>query len=316
MLTQPAFHVVHDDARSSPWWRLNQGGKAGKIKKIAQHVARLAVRSLYTELALYPKPGLVSLRDQGSHRDMDAACFMRSLFSLRHYFKAITLAGAHGAGFDELKALGIKAERRMLVATGNINTHRGAIFALGMLCAAAGYCLQQDQFVSVANLRAGLHSQWGPALGAHSMLLPDNDQLSHGQQVAHQYAASGAREEAAAGFPSIFDIALPHLQNSLQGSGDIYLAQVDTFFSLMAHISDTNLYHRGGSGGFNFAQAAAQEFLLQGGTVNPQWWQLAEHYHQQFILRRLSPGGAADMLAATCFVHEVCKDHLLSKKTE
>src|ERR1700693_3113583 len=73
---------------------------------------RLAVRSLYQELVLYPKPGLVSLIDNGSHQDMDASTFMRSLFSLRGYFVAITAAGMNHASFEELRTLGIAAEAR------------------------------------------------------------------------------------------------------------------------------------------------------------------------------------------------------------
>ena len=98
------------------------------------------MRSLYDELSLYPKPGLVSLVDNGSHCDMDAGTFMRSLFALRRYFFHIAAAGAANAPFSELKRLGIAAERRMLAATGGVNTHRGAIFCIGMLCAAAGRC--------------------------------------------------------------------------------------------------------------------------------------------------------------------------------
>ncbi|HWW69324.1 MAG TPA: triphosphoribosyl-dephospho-CoA synthase, partial [Duganella sp.] len=107
-------------------------------RRFAGEIARLAVGSLYAELCLYPKPGLVSLVDSGSHRDMNAATFMRSLFSLRHYFRSICLAGLIGAPFARLKQLGIEAETAMLKATRGVNTHRGAIFSLGLLCAAAG----------------------------------------------------------------------------------------------------------------------------------------------------------------------------------
>ena len=86
------------------------------------------MRSLYQELALYPKPGLVSFRDSGAHRDMNVATFMRSLFSLRGYAAAITAAGIREAKFDELQRLGLAAESRVLSATRGINTHRGAIF--------------------------------------------------------------------------------------------------------------------------------------------------------------------------------------------
>ena len=102
-------------------------------------IGRAAIRALYAELALHPKPGLVSPLDSGSHDDMDMTTFMRSLFALRGYYRDIAAAGARGADFAMLQALGIAAERRMLAATGGVNTHRGAIFGLGLLTAAAGW---------------------------------------------------------------------------------------------------------------------------------------------------------------------------------
>ena len=79
-------------------------------------IGRMAVRNLYAELSLYPKPGLVSLIDNGSHDDMTAVSFVRSLFSLRHYFIHITKAGIDTVSFKILKQLGIEAERCMLTA--------------------------------------------------------------------------------------------------------------------------------------------------------------------------------------------------------
>lgn len=99
----------------------------------AQRIGRAAIAALYDELALAPKPGLVSFVDSGSHGDMDATTFMRSLFALRHYFPRIAMQGAAGAPFASLEALGVMAETRMLQATGGINTHRGAVFTLGLI---------------------------------------------------------------------------------------------------------------------------------------------------------------------------------------
>ena len=101
-------------------------------------IGRAATLALHDELALSPKPGLVTLVDNGSHHDMDAHTFMRSLFALRGYFVRIAEAGHAGAAFADLERCGIAAEARMLAATRGINTHRGAIFMLGLLCAAAG----------------------------------------------------------------------------------------------------------------------------------------------------------------------------------
>ena len=103
----------------------------------AARLGRLAIASLHAELALAPKPGLVTPSDAGSHADMDARTFWRSLAALRGYFEAIAQAGLAQAPFDALRRLGLQAEDAMLRATDGINTHRGAIFSLGLLTAAA-----------------------------------------------------------------------------------------------------------------------------------------------------------------------------------
>ncbi|GGC59611.1 triphosphoribosyl-dephospho-CoA synthase MdcB [Undibacterium terreum] len=270
-------------------------------RTFAGQVSRVALRSLHAELLLYPKPGLVSPIDNGSHLDMTAATFVRSLFSLRRYFADVTLAGMQARDFEELKLLGIQAERRMLRATAGINTHRGAIFSLGMLAAAIGSCKAQGITLTAAAVRAVLLIQWGEALAAHTEPVTSE---SHGRAAAERYAASGAREEAAMGFPSIFEVALPRLHAAIDAGRGMEEAQMDVLFALIAHISDTNLYHRGGLAGAVLAKAAAQEFLDQGATSNPQWRETALQVHKLFVQHRLSPGGAADLLAATCMLQQ------------
>ncbi|CAH0203092.1 2-(5''-triphosphoribosyl)-3'-dephosphocoenzyme-A synthase [Massilia sp. Bi118] len=262
----------------------------------AATIARHAVRSLYQELALYPKPGLVSLVDTGSHEDMDASTFVRSLFSLRRYFLDIALAGAQDASFAVLRDLGIEAERRMLLATGGINTHRGAIFSLGMLCAAAGRSLSWQP----ADLRATMVDCWGAALSRHR-----GSSSSNGAVVHARHAAPGAREQAAAGFPAIFELALPTLRRTLALGRGLRCARIDTLFTLMAELSDTNVYHRGGLEGARIVRDTSLDFLARGGTAADGWEDKAVAAHRLFVAHRLSPGGAADLLAATCFVHSL-----------
>src|SRR5579859_3019299 len=105
----------------------------------AEQFGRLAALCLNLEVKTFPKPGLVSHIDSGAHSDMDAELLHRSADTLRPFFRDLALAGAAGAGMDRLRAIGIAAERAMLAATGGVNTHRGAIFGMGLLCAAAGY---------------------------------------------------------------------------------------------------------------------------------------------------------------------------------
>ena len=131
-------------------------------------LARLAVASLHAELVTAPKPGLVTPFDTGSHDDMDAATFMRSLFALRGYFLAIAEAGAAAAPFARLKQLGIDAEAAMMRATGGINTHRGAIFSLGLLVAAAASLRAQGAHLSAESVCGEVGVRWGFAILAEA----------------------------------------------------------------------------------------------------------------------------------------------------
>ncbi|MYM34649.1 triphosphoribosyl-dephospho-CoA synthase MdcB [Duganella sp. FT94W] len=266
-------------------------------------VARLAVRALHAELCLYPKPGLVSPVDSGSHTDMDAGTFMRSMFALRHYFKKICLAGWRDASFSQLKKLGIAAEAAMLKATHGVNTHRGAIFSLGMLCAAAGRARAQGTALTPAALRAVMLIRWGEELARHAG--EDGSTPSNGLRVAARYAVSGAREEGALGLPSVFDVGLPALLAARKRGATVTEERIDALYTLMAHISDSNVYHRAGPQGAQIVREHAERFLAQGGTAHANWHADALHSHQVFVRHRLSPGGAADLLAACCLVQSL-----------
>jgi triphosphoribosyl-dephospho-CoA synthase len=268
-------------------------------RDLCARIARTAIRCLYAELTLYPKPGLVSLVDNGSHTDMDAATFMRSMFALRHYFAHICRAGFEGAAFSKLKQLGVDAESRMLRATRGINTHRGAVFSLGLLCAAAGRAAAQSMPLAPGTLRAVVLISWGEPLSAHTRT---TDAQSHGLRAARVHGTGGAREEAALGFPSVFEVGLPALKRSLSEGRGIYRARIDALFALMAHMSDTNVYHRAGTAGAAMVREHARRFVERGGTAHPQWKEAALECHQLFVAHRISPGGAADLLAASCFV--------------
>jgi triphosphoribosyl-dephospho-CoA synthase len=268
------------------------------LKTFAATTAKWAIRSLHAELCLFPKPGLVSRVDNGSHQDMDAVTFMRSLFSLRHYFREMTQAGAADVDFEVLRQLGIDAEARMLQATGGVNTHRGAIFCIGTLCAAVGLTHACGLPLSPENIRTTLRSRWGSALSQHT-----GAPGSHGAQVAQRYAVPGAREQAAHGWPAVFELALPRLQIHLQQGQPWDGACVDTLFALMAHLSDSNVLYRAGWGGMRLVQEQAALFLQQGGCADPAWHKRALACHKLFVRYRISPGGAADLFAATCFLH-------------
>jgi triphosphoribosyl-dephospho-CoA synthase len=265
-------------------------------------IGRAAVVALYDELALAPKPGLVSFVDSGSHNDMDARTFMRSLFAWRLYFPRQAALGGAGSLFDGLEREGIQAEARMLAATGGINTHRGAVFCLGLLCASAGALVAQGTRVDAPSLRRQLTTQWGQALRERAQ----RSSNAHGAVAARRFDLRCARSEAALGFPVLFETTLPALLAAQQRGANPQEARLQALFETLAVLDDTNLAHRGGLAGLRHAQQAARQFLAAGGACRPDALMHARAVHADFVARRLSPGGTADMLAAACWAQRVC----------
>lgn len=272
-----------------------------RLPASARAIGRAATLALHDELALSPKPGLVTLIDPGSHDDMDAHTFMRSLFALRGYFVRIAGLGAAGAPFDALERCGIEAEARMLAATGGVNTHRGAIFTLGLLCASAGAVAAAGLDLRPEALRRTLLHRWGDALGARA----ERASTLSGGIAARRHGLRSASAEAALGFPVLFDTAVPALQTATARGLPPQQALLDTLFEVIAVLDDSNLAHRGGLEGLRHAQRAARDFIAAGGAARPGGVAAAAAIGHDFVGRRLSPGGAADTLAAACLIRRV-----------
>lgn len=267
-------------------------------------LARAAVAAMRDELTAYPKPGLVSPVDSGAHRDMDFALMCRSADSLLDPFTALSSAGRAGAPFVQvLIPLGIEAERGMLAVTGGVNTHRGAIFCLGMIVAAIARAQSQSPEPSPEAVRMTLRDTWGPALEAHAAR---DGETSHGAQVRRRTGRDGARLEAARAFPGVFETGLPAFRAARQAGLDENAAAIETLFALMATVDDTTVLYRGGLEGGSFVRHSAAGFLTGGGCRQPGWFGKAEALHRAFVERNLSAGGCADLLACTLLVSRCC----------
>lgn len=256
-------------------------------------IERLCLDALAAEAAAWPKPGLVTPIDAGSHRDMDYRSFLASIGALEGYFAAIAEAGAADAGFPALQALGRAAETRMLAATGGANTHRGAIFNLGLLAAAAGRRAADPR---LRPLTCGeiVARRWGAAILAARPAAP----ASHGNAVYRRYAVGGAREEAAGGFATVYRVGVPALRRLLDRGHDEERALIGTLLALMAALPDTNLLWRGGEAGLAQVRAAARAFNDDGGVERPGWRDRLLALHREMVALDLSPGGSADLVAA------------------
>ena len=278
---------------------LRRSAFAGIASRDADRIGAAATRALSLELDAWPKPGLVSPHDTGSHRDMDAAMFRRGIAALAPFLAELAQAGAAGAEMAALRRIGIAAEAAMLRATGGVNTHRGAIFGLGLLCAAAGAAATGPEPTG-ARLGCIVRRRWGA-----SILEAPVDPGTHGAAAGKRYGAGGARLEAAAGFQTLYGVGLPAFEAALARSGDAEAARIQTCFALIAVLEDTNLLHRGGQEGLDFARRAARGFLRDGGIGRAGWRERAAQVHRAFVQRRLSPGGSADLLSMTLFVRAI-----------
>ena len=239
-----------------------------------QAIGELAAISLIDQVITYPKPGLVSQIDTGAHHDMNAALLCHSAATLTPYFAELAEAGACGAGMERLRVIGIEAERAMLVATGGVNTHRGAIFGLGLLCAAAGLRAAYGIDRPLGTL---ITERWGAAILAGPVAL-----RSHGAEAGRRYGAGCARLEATQGLPAVYEIALPALQaaREMTPDADDEAVRVQACMALIARVDDTNLLHRGGAQGLAFAQAQATAFVAAGGIAQAAWRDRAAAIHR------------------------------------
>jgi len=261
-------------------------------------IADLAVTALRAEADLTPKPGLVDRRGAGAHADMDLAMLHDSAESLRGAFTECALAPTLSDSALDLRVrlgvIGRTGEAAMLEATGGVNTHRGALWALGLLSAGAAVCGDVTGAVDVA---AALARVPDPALEGEPTVT-----TSHGARARRRYGTSGAAGEAQAGFPHVRRHALPELRAARRAGLDEASARLDALLSLVAHLDDTCVLHRGGPAASRAVQAGAKAVLAAGGCRTPQGRQHFAALDRLCLERRLSPGGSGDLLSATLFL--------------
>jgi triphosphoribosyl-dephospho-CoA synthase len=193
---------------------------------------------------------------------------------------------------EQLGAIGRSAERSMLLATNGVNTHRGAIWALGLLVSAAAMEVNSPEVLAERAGQLASLPDWNAS----------EQQLSNGSRVIARYKISGARGEAQAGFPHVTAAGLPRLYRSRQQGGSETEARLDALLAIMRSLNDTCLLHRGGLVALKTAQAAAAAILASGGTTTIQGWGLLRGLDRDLATLNVSPGGSADLLAATLFL--------------
>lgn len=262
----------------------------------ADTAARSACRALLYEVSVTPKPGLVDRDNCGSHSDMDIYTFFDSISGLYPYFARCLRIGRETRGLppartlEALRTPGKLAENAMLMATAGVNTHKGAIFTLGVLCGALGRLDRR---------------QWqgkDPAFEAASMcrlIRDDYNAPESAQRLRQCQGQMGARGQIWQGLPQVFDYGLPALEKALAQGKSKDEAGCEALLAIMLNARDTNLVARGGMEAMHWAEHCAWELFQKENRTRADF----EEMDRAFQERNLSPGGCADLLAVCWFVH-------------
>lgn len=261
--------------------------------------------ALCAEADLTPKPGLVDACNQGPHPDMTLPMFHASARALAPFFTRCAFTGARFAGeapgpavLAAVRPVGLAAEQAMYRVTGNVNTHKGALFAFGILAAVLG-----------RRIAAQLPADW-PALSADIAAVCADLAYEQGQggtagaDSYRRYGLGGARGEAMSGFGTLGAVALPAYRKAFARTRNRDHALRYVLLNLLAHNCDTNVVRRGGIGALAALQARAREMLAEPGLFRrPEaLCKGLEKLDGWCTDNNLSTGGSADLLALTIWL--------------
>jgi triphosphoribosyl-dephospho-CoA synthase len=272
-----------------------------QVRERPAALARQVLQALLDEVTLTPKPGLVDLRSRGAHADLNWALMCHSACALQPVFAAMAQAAWESDDDEDLRqrigAIGRDGESLMLAATGGVNTHRGAIWALGLLVTAAaqqgarGASLAPQAVAARAGALARLHDCGAPVATGNK-----------GELACRQYRVDGARGQARAGFPLVTGTGLAQLHASRARGDNETTARLNALLAIISQLDDTCVLSRGGETALLALQAGAARVLAAGGAATAAGTQALLALEACALARGVSPGGAADLLAATLFL--------------
>jgi triphosphoribosyl-dephospho-CoA synthase len=283
---------------------LNAAQPLRQAPDLAERFGAHVVEALIDEVTLAPKPGLVDIRSRGAHHDLDWKLMCASALALQPTFVELARAGIETQPLlalrERIGAIGRVGEARMLDATGGVNTHRGAIWALGLLVTGAAHDLADLAPEAVA-ARAGSIAR---VQDRHAPALTGNK----GEQACLDYNVGGARGQAQAGFPHVVDVAMPQLVRSRIRGDSETAARLNALLAVMASLDDTCVLARGGPDALAEMQDGARRVLDQGGAAALAGRRELKALDRRLVELHVSPGGAADLLAAALFLDRLQRE--------
>ncbi|BFU59301.1 MULTISPECIES: triphosphoribosyl-dephospho-CoA synthase CitG [Rodentibacter] len=281
-----------------------------QMHDFAEQIGYLAYQALLQEAHLSPKPGLVDAINNGAHQDMNLHTFKQSAVALKPFFVEFLLKGMTTSDLPEsqvleqIRPIGIQAEKAMFRATNNINTHKGAIFSFGLVCAAIGRLAATQSKSNGMTFDIGsictLSAKFATGITKELEDYPKHLPITAGVRLFREQGLTGARGEAESGFQQIQSL-LPVFDEYHQQGWEHRL--LIALLHLMAKNPDTNVVNRGGLEGLRFVQQSAVDLLKNQQLIfnKAKLTQALLKFDSDCIAKNLSAGGSADLLALMIF---------------
>lgn len=275
-------------------------------QRVRDRLVTFAQRALLYEVLAWPKPGLVDPVEHGAHPDMDVFTFINSSLSLRRYLSQAATLGLHGRPadyplmFKELREFGKRAEQAMFTATGGVNTHKGAVFSLGIMTLAVADSWRRCGKVDLAAVQVTVKKLLAGLVQTDLQAQPAAKQRTAGERQYQQYGLTGIRGEAQAGYPTVFNHGLPTM---LATAGDWNQRIIQTMLVLARYTEDSTLVKRAGDPAIlDWKNARVDECLAAGGITTAAGRAKLAQLEREFTSRHLSLGGTADLVIVAIFL--------------
>ncbi|MCX7884554.1 MAG: triphosphoribosyl-dephospho-CoA synthase CitG [Caloramator sp.] len=273
----------------------------------AAKIAQKALCSMLYEVSTSPSPGLVSPVSKGCHVDMDYFTFLRSSSSIAYY---LPLFVQIGMDYDDdilnrIREVGKQAEEEMLRETGGVNTQRGLLFLIGVVCACAGGCIKKDIHCNRYNISRECSFICKDIVKNELINMNKEKKLTNGERLYLEYGVTGIRGEAQKGLPTVVNIALPVFEDALNAGLNINDALCHTLISIMSCVEDTTVINRCKMEGLYTMRSLSKKAIELGGMKSKEGREYIKYIEKIFVKQNISPGGAADLLAATHFIYQL-----------
>ena len=253
----------------------------------------ITIDSIYKELNLHPKFGLVSFVDSGSHNDMNYHTFLLSIEAIKPYIMEFISISLDSLNYKRLQSIGLNAEKSMFKATSNINTHKGLIFLLGIFVSSAINALFKD--ATIKTLQLNIKDIAFNVVGDYYDKISDKKKLSNADKIFRDLKIKGVREEALNGLTTLFE--------NIQNDYDERTRYVNYLIYYMSKLNDTTIIHKTDLDTLIIVKNDMQKIIASGGFKNNI--SFVKDLSEKYKRLNISPGGSADMLVLSILFENI-----------